>query len=168
MWPSREASTLQPETRGKDLSFQGVFCRASPAGARAALRPALGHLSPPPGGGRRAAPRLGSPTEEEWGGAGEGRRGARRRPANARPALPSLRGPPARARGPLAGVTAPEGPSGAHLPEDPRGRGPRGDPERRAPPIRDQTAEGALPPGGNRTLTVRLRPPTRAKRAPPR
>lgn len=39
----------------------------------------------------------GSPTEEQWVDAGAGRRGARRRPGSARPTLPSLRGPPARA-----------------------------------------------------------------------
>ena len=87
-------------------------------------------------------------------------------PASAGPRCgrPSQRCP----RGPLAGMTASEGPTRAHLPEDPGGRGPRRDPAHRAPQIRDQTAEGALPPGGNWTLTVRLRPPTRAKQAPPR
>lgn len=87
-------------------------------------------------------------------------------PASAGPRCgrPSQRRP----RGPLAGTTASEGPTRAHLPEDPGGRGPRTDPAHRAPRIRDQTAEGALPPGGNWTLTVRLRPPTRAKQAPPR
>lgn len=64
--------------------------------------------------------------------------------------LPSLRGPPGRAavtRGPLAGMTTPLRPTGAHPPEHASGRGPKGNPARRAPLIRDQTVEGALAPG---------------------
>ena len=163
MWPSRAASTLQPETLRKGRSllagcFQPRQTRNSPRRCKA------GAATPPPslpgeGGEQPHVSR--SPTEKQWGGAGRGwggRRRARRRPGSARPALPSLRGPPARQpsqgcpRGPLAGMTAPEGPTRAHLPEDSYGRGPRGDPAHRAPQIRGQTAEGALPPGGNWTL----------------
>lgn len=180
MWPSRAASTLQSETRRKGRSFlAGCFqprqTRNRPRRCKA------GAATPPPslpgeGGEQPHVSR--SPTEKQWGGAGRGggvvRRRARRRPGSARPALPSLRGPPARQpsqgcpRGPLAGMTAPEGSSRAHLPEDSYGRGPRDNPAHRAPQIRGHTAEGALPPGGNWTLTVLLRLPTRAKRGPPR
>ncbi|XP_061050476.1 uncharacterized protein LOC133094044 isoform X2 [Eubalaena glacialis] len=98
MWPSRAASTLQPETLRKGRSFlAGCFqprqTRNSPRRCKA------GAATPPP-----SLP-------------GEG------------------------------GMTAPEGPTRAHLPEDSYGRGPRDDPAHRAPQIRGQTAEGALPPG---------------------
>lgn len=137
------------EDRGKRLPSRG--CRlASPKAAPAAARtppprlPGEGGGHPPSGvshrgrGGRRA--------EEAWPGPPS--------PASAGPArAPS----PGCARGPLAAMTAPGGPAGLQ----PRGRGPGGDPEGGGPPIRDPLAEGALPPGGNWTLTGRPRPPGR-------
>lgn len=78
-----------------------------------------------------------------------GREGAESKEGLAVPALPYQ--PPRSAqgclRGPLAAMTAPAGPTRAWSPEDPSSWSPKGDPARRALPIRDQTAEGALPPG---------------------
>lgn len=159
--------------------MQGVFSLVRLATDPAAARPALRHLLQASRGRAVSSPTsrvlpLRSSGVALGGVGGAVRRRARRRPGSARPALPSLRGPPARQpsqgcpRGPLAGMTAPERSSRAHLPEDSYGRGPRDNPAHRAPQIRGHTAEGALPPGGNWTLTVLLRLPTRAKRGPPR
>lgn len=44
MWPACEAATLQPETRGKDLSFRVFSASRDLQAAPAALRPTLGQL----------------------------------------------------------------------------------------------------------------------------
>lgn len=151
----------QPGDRGKGLPLQG----GSAWPARQQPPPLRGPPGTPP---PRRPGRAGStPTSRGFaqrpsGAARQRERGARRRPGRARPALPCpASAGPARApspgcpRGPLAAMTAPGRPAGLH----PSGRGPGGDPERRGPLSRDQSAEGALPPGGNWTLTGRLRPP---------
>lgn len=141
MWPSRAATALQTETRGKERSFlPGCF---QPRQTRHSPR----RRDPPPsspGEGvsspasralplRRSGVAPGREGGEREGGELEGGLAvpAQPYPASAGPRCgrPSQRCP----RGPLAGMTASEGPTRAHLPEDPGGRGPRRDPAHRAP-----------------------------------
>lgn len=130
MWPFRAAPTLQPETRGKEDFPSRVF--SQPRHNRNSPRRSKARAGAPPprlpGEGGEQPHVSGSPTEE-WSGAGAGRRRARRRPGSARPALPSLRGPPARAavtrlpRGPLAGMTAADEPHPGSSSSRPQGSG---------------------------------------------
>lgn len=155
----RGGSGPQPRTAGKRLPSRGCSL-ASPKAAPAAARTPPQRL---PGEGDGQPPSRGFPprprrvarsgpegrAEEAWPGPPSP---AQPSPASAGPARAPSPGCP---RGPPAGMTAPEGPTGLQ----PRGRGPGGDPEGGGPPIRDPLAEGALPPGGNWTLTGRPRTP---------
>lgn len=140
MWPSREAWTPQREPGGRQTSPRAVFSLSRPARGRR-LHASRGRP------GRSPQLRVLPQPRRERSGAGAGRSGEQGRPGSARPALPASAERARLSAGPLAAMTAPAGPTRAWSPEDPSSWSPKGDPARRALSIRDQTAEGALPPG---------------------
>lgn len=166
MWPSREAATLQPETQGKGLSFRGVFSLTKPqqpprpSGPRRDTSP-----SPhPTTGGRWAAE---SPVLRLSSGAAPERKDGSTKEAWQCPPCPtqSPRAPGAGSpQGPLARMTAPEGPTGTRFLENPSGRGPRGDRALRARPTGTRRQKGRSRLQGNWTLHFASAPRARPSR----
>lgn len=144
MWPSRETAALQPETRGKGLSFRGVFSVNRAAATPAALRPAPGHLALALPHRGRAVGSWFSVLRLSNGAAPEQKDGSTKEawqcpPCPTQPPWAPGAGSP---QGPLAGMTAPEGPTGSRFRENPSGRGPRGDSALRARPTGTRPQKG--------------------------